>query len=464
MKRINEYRRGLTPLSILLLLAVIFPLTGCDDLLSVQDLDVTTETSFVDETAIPALHASVVDEYVNIYEDLILYTGLLGDEWVSSGTFGTRIEVDRRTINVTNATVEGLFSNVSRTRAIADFVDDRIATVDTAGTATDERAEVRALGGLAIVHMAETYCEGTPMSRFIFDENRVEYGPPLTRAAVLDSARARFNAAMDLAAAGSDQAYLARIGMARVLLNEGNFAAAGAMVAPIPTDWVFTADHDAQSGQNNPIWSFNISQERWSVANGEGTNGLTYRDATDPRMLWTRTGGTDTGFDRQTPQYDALKYSDRPAQTIIADGIEARLIEAEAALAAQPDGSTMLPILNTLRQNVETLMPPRNFSWVSLIDGIGFPTTLPDLAAPADNAAAVDMLFQERAYWLWLTAHRLGDMRRLIRQYGMDSESVFPTGIYFKGGQYGPDVNFPIPAPEGNNPEQNAGQCMNRNA
>ena len=55
-------------------------------------------------------------------------------------------------------------------------------------------------------------------------------------------------------------------------------------------------------------------------------------------------------------------------------------------------------------------------------------------------------------------------MRRLIRQYGRDSESVFPTGVYFKGGAYGPDVNFPIPAPEANNPDQSAGECMNRNA
>lgn len=463
MKRITENRRGL-PLSILLLLAVIFPMTGCDDLLTVQDLDVTSETSFVDETAIPALEASVVEEYKDIYEDLILYTGLLGDEWVSSGTFGTRIEVDRRSVQTTNATVEGLFSNVSRARAIADFVDGRIATVDTAGEATDERALVRALGGLAVVHMAETYCEGTPMSRFIFEENRVEYGPALTRAQVLDSARVRFEGAMDLADAGSDQEYLAQIGLARVLLNEGDYAAAAAEVASIPTGWVYVAEHDAQSGQNNPIWSFNISQERWSVANGEGGNGLTYRAGMDPRMLWNRTGGTDRGFDRNTAQYDSWKYSDRPAQTVIADGIEARLIEAEAALAADNTGATMLPILNDLRQNVVTLMPPRNFNWVSLIDELGWATTLPDLGAPADFDAAVDMLFEERAYWLWLTAHRLSDMRRLIRQYGRDSESVFPTGVYFKGGAYGPDVNFPIPAPEANNPEQSAGECMNRNA
>ena len=43
-------------------------------------------------------------------------------------------------------------------------------------------------------------------------------------------------------------------------------------------------------------------------------------------------------------------------------------------------------------------------------------------------------------------------MRRLVRQYGRDAETVFPTGDYHKGGSYGPDVNFPLPIEEQNNP------------
>jgi hypothetical protein len=36
--------------------------------------------------------------------------------------------------------------------------------------------------------------------------------------------------------------------------------------------------------------------------------------------------------------------------------------------------------------------------------------------------------------WMYLTIHRWGDMRRLIRQYGRTQDKVFPTGTYFKGG------------------------------
>lgn len=466
MKRIFRNRRGFKPLLGTLLLAVV-PLTGCGDLLDVEDLDRTTGDSFTDESAIPALQASVRADFVEAYEDLILYTGMLGDEWVASGTFGTRIEVDRRDIDVTNATVEDLFSQISRARAIADFVDDRFAQVDPEGNAGSQRAEVRALSGLALVLMTETYCEGAPMSSYNFDTSEFRYGGPLTRAAVLDSAQTRFNAALDIAAAGSDGSNLAKVGLARALVNAGEYGAAASQVADVPTTWAFIADHSTTAGQNNTIWDFNISQERWSVSDVEGGTGLPYRTATDPRVPFRRTGA-DVGFDSGTPQFDALKYSDRPAYTVIADGVEARLIEAEAALAAG-NPEQMLAILNDLRSQVETLMGIRIWQYESQLEATGFDATLPELELPGTYEEQVDLLFEERAYWLWLTAHRLGDMRRLIRQYNRSTDTVFPVGIYApngnpKGGSYGDDVNFPIPAPEANNPEQGAGECLNRNA
>jgi hypothetical protein len=74
----------------------------------------------------------------------------------------------------------------------------------------------------------------------------------------------------------------------------------------------------------------------------------------------------------------------------------------------------------------------------------------------------VDLLFSERAFWMFATGHRLGDMRRLIRQYSRSAEDVFPSGTYLKGGSYGTDVNLPMPQEEGNNP--NFAGCLDRNA
>jgi hypothetical protein len=84
------------------------------------------------------------------------------------------------------------------------------------------------------------------------------------------------------------------------------------------------------------------------------------------------------------------------------------------------------------------------------------------MAALSGAGNPVDTLFAERARWLWLTAHRLSDLRRLIRQYARATESVFPTGTYFKQGLvYATDVNFPVPIDEQNNP--NFQQCLDRN-
>ncbi len=65
--------------------------------------------------------------------------------------------------------------------------------------------------------------------------------------------------------------------------------------------------------------------------------------------------------------------------------------------------------------------------------------------------------------WLYLTGHRLGDLRREVRTYGRSADSVFPSGNYLgaAGGQIGTEVNFPITVDEQNNPK--APQCTDRN-
>jgi hypothetical protein len=64
----------------------------------------------------------------------------------------------------------------------------------------------------------------------------------------------------------------------------------------------------------------------------------------------------------------------------------------------------------------------------------------------------VDQLFRERAFWMFSTGHRTGDLRRLIRQYSRAANTVFPTGQWHKGGNYGVDVTVPLPQAELNNP------------
>jgi hypothetical protein len=79
--------------------------------------------------------------------------------------------------------------------------------------------------------------------------------------------------------------------------------------------------------------------------------------------------------------------------------------------------------------------------------------TLTPLTDPGSTVARENLLFRERAFWFWGTAHRLGDLRRLVKNYQRGAETVYPTGPYFKGGAYGTDLVL-IPAQaEKNNPD-----------
>ncbi|HEX3865952.1 MAG TPA: hypothetical protein VHV78_04335, partial [Gemmatimonadaceae bacterium] len=131
-----------------------------------------------------------------------------------------------------------------------------------------------------------------------------------------------------------------------------------------------------------------------------------------------------------------------------ASGIDARLYEAEARLNAS-DIPGMMTILNALRASKQT------------IGTVAIPALTP-LATPPDQASATALLFREKAFWTFGRGQRLPDLRRLIRQYKLTQDHVFPSGPYFKGGSYGTDVNFPVPNSEQVNPLFTA--CLDRNA
>jgi len=134
----------------------------------------------------------------------------------------------------------------------------------------------------------------------------------------------------------------------------------------------------------------------------------------------------------------------------VVNGIDARLIEAEARLSAG-DVAGWLVTLNTLRAG-----PTRLSAGVTI-------TGMAPLADPGSTQARVSLQFREKAFWTFGRGQRLGDLRRLIRQYGRTQDQVFPTGTFPKGGTYGTDVNLPVPKDEEkNNPNFNG--CTDRNA
>ena len=366
----------------------------------------------------------------------VLMSGILADEFVNPGFIPSRTEVDTRTTQPVTAGLGAFYQSLHRARALSE---DAAASLLALAEDTDANTgipEMLSLAGYAYIFLAEDFCNGITVSRT--ENDQIVFGEQLTTAQVFDTAIVRFNAALaqPSIAPGDPIHSLASVGLGRALLNQGRFADAAAAVASVPADFVYETEHaTTPTNLHNGVFeAFNNGE--FGVNDLEGGNGLNYVSAEDLRV----TGDSGLGSDLNTETWIPNKYANFDASVPLADYLEAQLIIAESELQSSAFAA-MAQRLNTLRA------------------GAG----LAPLPIPGDLTAATDVLFRERAFWLFATGHRLGDMRRLIRQYGRPADTVFPIGDYFKGGlSYGVAVNLPLPRRETNNP--NVTGCLDREA
>jgi hypothetical protein len=200
--------------------------------------------------------------------------------------------------------------------------------------------------------------------------------------------------------------------------------------------------------ENNGIWQYTFGELGFSVSDNEGTNGLLFYDSTavtqDPRIPSLNTGGFGVDGD-VGPFIQQLLYPTQSSPIPLATGIEAQLIIAENQLKTSGFSGANPPYLATLNNLRATQV-----------------AGLAPLPAVITKNAAVLQIFHERAFWMYLTGHRVGDLRRLIRQYGFTADQVFPIGVDVNGVAYGTDVNISISEDEQNNP--NFKGCTSRSA
>lgn len=429
---------------------IVMVLVACDTkrALDVTDIEVASPESLQGVAALNVLYAGAVSDFGTAYAgnlgdaDMVQMVALFTDEYINAETFATRIEVDLRSISEENTTMVEVAREIQKARASADFASGRFVAL---GSPNDpHRAEMMNLAGIAILMMGENYCSGMPLSR-LGESGALEFGLPHTTAELWADALVKFDSALTVvgtapATAQSPQRNLASVGRGRALLNAGRFDEAAAAVAAVPTSFVYQISYSANTTrENNGVWVFQRSFNRYAAADREGGNGLPYRSDGDARVPQSRPAPGALGFDGSTPMFFQNKYPLRDSPVPVATGTEARLIEAEAAWQ-RADLVAYLARINEVRA----------------FFGLGAVTI------PATAAGQVDLLFKERAYTMWLTAHRLGDMRRLVRQYGRSASAVFPSGAYHKAGAYGTDVNWIIPQDERNNPLFKG--CLDRTA
>ena len=387
-------------------------LGGCDDFVTVQNPNIVEAGGINPDADGPLIAFSAFQDFVAGYGDLLLYTAWFTSEARTGDSSEDRSEVGRREIDPANPRLNSdVWVRFARGLATTENARDiLIQTTDASQNIYYARASLAA--GYSYLLMAETFCQGT-----------VRGGPPLTTAQMLDLAEERLTSARDVATAaggatGTSIATAAAVGLGRVLLQDGNAAAAAAAVRDVPPDFVFllyTQDDPANRLRlGNHLWEATVDRASLVVS-------PEYRaaaDAGDTRIQYVDTGLR--AYDGFLQMYAQRKYVSWAAPYRLATGLEAKYIGIEATANA----SAMLAFVNERR-------------------AVG---KQPPLSGLSGDVLLAEFLAQKSRDF-WLEGRRMGDFRR----HGMLVPNVIPTGTTFykpAAGPVGDDTCFPLPLAE----------------
>jgi hypothetical protein len=427
-----------------------------DQLLEVQTPDIITIDKVSSAAGAQAQRVAAIGQFASFFAGGVAMnqtSGILADEAFVARN-GTE-HLDSRAQNNASFPANAPWSPFgSALTAIVRAIRGLTAYPPTpASLKVTQLGQLYMLLGFTYVLMAENYCNGIPVSNVTDD---APSSTVLTTAQLYGRALTYFDSALVvLSTSAADQQfrYGARIGKGRTYIDLNQYDRAAAVVAAggdgagsvaVPTTYVYATEYSAVSGANG-VYDWFVSTKNFGASDKEGINGLDFVSSKDPRI---KVDGTKLGAGQDgtlTPLFLLFPNANSPVP--LATGVEARMIEAENSLKTG-NVAGYLAALNDARVSMPGLAP---------------------LADPGAATARVDLLFRERAFWMYFTAHRLGDLRRLIRQYGRNSESVYPTGAYFKGGRYGSDLVLIPDQTETNNPDWSAPAgrteaCIDKNA
>lgn len=419
--------------SLLLLLLASFAATGCG-LLDVSDPTVVEESDLANPSGAELLRRKAISELYNAVAYSALFSAMASDEYfafpskatLQSGAIWRDHLLDQRALRSDAAYVQTghVYTFLQTTRLNATYAINWYRQYGSAAQRPN-MGQLLAVRGYTSIGLAEQVCTGFALHDVVDD--RPVFGKRLSVDEVLASALVDLDSAVIATQDSARFLNLARVTRGRALLGLGRFDEAADAVKDVPVDFVYNAEFGPSPGRTNLFSSLRYSAtgNNVSVADREGGIGMDFASANDPRVEVTPLG---TAHDGTTKLYGHKKsYTVTNASIVLASGIEARLIMAEAAL--RDNDPNWLTILNDLRTHPDPKVAP-----------VG----LTPLVDPGTPDARLDLLYRERAFWLFGSGRRLGDMRRLVRVYGRAPEAVFPTGAYHTGGTYASNFDLPF--------------------
>ena len=415
-------------------LVVAGSVAACSDFLVAENPGAIEATDLNDPRYASLIANGVQGEFQPMVGFVTWWNAIFTDELFNRAVFFEEGLIDRRDIAPENGTYSFFYyGNLHRTRFLAEDGAARLRVILGDTASRDLRlARTLAYGGLTYVYFAEALCEvpidlSAPLPPdSLFERAIVRFDEAI---AVATAARDHFNAQTPVptnsVAAADSLINFARVGAARAYLGLDDKPKAIEYASQVAANFEFRAYFSANSTrENNWMWN--------RIGTGIGNNGTmanTPFDAIvgDPRI--PRRGGTGVTapIPHSPPSYSSYTGTLAGATFVqggfmrIASSLEAQYIVAEAE---GPTAATNT-FVNTRRAA-----------------GMQLPVTL-----TGDELMAE--LREQRKRDFYLDNHRLGDLRRYKRYYGID---MFPKGLYpgtTTGETYKDDIScWPLPISE----------------
>jgi hypothetical protein len=420
------------------------------ELLAPQTPQVISPGSVANATAADALYAGALDRWKNAMngnggntEALWNWQALFTDELRSADTFSQRNDDDQRNLQTNDGVLTPIYNNGQQARGRARDAINSLLQFDTSPTGKQHVGEMYMMMGYIEMIMSESFCNGIPFGETV---NGVpHYVPGISSVDGAKLASVRLDTALSYFTAPADARLknVAKIIKARAQVDIGDYAGAAATVAAVPDTTEYDFDYSITTFDNE-WFVMGPSLKRYNAgdsvsAAGIILNAIPFAQLKDPRVSVTNTG--QPAEDRKTTFIQVNNWG-RDDPMPVVSGIDARLIEGEAKLNAN-DIAGMVAILNALRT------APRHLGLFQIAAMAALPT-------PADKNAATNLFFREKALWQFERGYRMGDLRRLVRQYGRSQDQVYPSGGFARNtvpsGNYGTQVAFPVPDAERSNP------------
>lgn len=349
--------------------------------------------------------------------------GLITDELLDATQTADRFPYDRRTmassdrryavndcvnLGVYTPLQTARFSALNVLSLLQGWTDAQVPGRDTL------IATLQAYEGYSLVMLGEGFCT---MVISTLDANRqTVFGGEIQRDSVFKLAVATFSDAITSATAAGQTSVLnmALVGRARAYADLGQLAAAAADAQQVAAGFTkFVTASSINSRRSNRVWQQN------SATSTATSLGLPYIGMTDPRVPFVFTGDSSV---TKVPLYTQLKYTQASSPIRLASRDEARLLIAEADLAAA-DFTGADSIISNFRAR----------------GGQGaISSTDPDTV----KAALIDQRNRE----FFLEGQHLGDALRFNEPLNPPAGTAYPGG-----GAYGTQVCLPLPDVEKQN-------------